>query len=313
MDLWQLRTFRMVAETLNFTRAAQRLNLTQSAVSHQIKALEKELGEPLFVRSRHGVKLTGAGRTAFEHAERILDEAQTLRERVSGRQHEPIGKVRAAAATQAFVFLFAELFESFMLEHPGIELSFRTTVSTDQTVNDILNGTADVGFASLPVYSPTLKITELFHDELVVVVGHKHRLAGKPMTTVEEITRERLILFERGASIRRATEDFFSVAGISPELALESNDTYFIKLMVAHGLGISLLPAWAIRDEVNSGQLAQLRIEHHRLRRSVAMVSLARFQPSPTRAFLGFILRHREQLQELAQPGNNRPKGPETR
>lgn len=303
MELWQLRTFRMVADTLNFTKAAQRLNLTQSAVSHQIKALEKELGEPLFVRSRRGVKLSQAGTIAFEHAERILDEAQTLRERVSGRKHEPIGQVRAAAATQAFVFLFAGLFESFMLERPGIELSFRTTVSTDQTVNDILNGTADVGFASMPVYSPTLKVTELFHDELVLVVGHKHPLASKQVATVEEIKRERLILFERGASIRRATEDFFRVAGINPDLSLESNDTYFIKLMVAHGLGISLLPAWAIRDEVNSGQLARLRIKDYRLGRSVAMVSLARFQPSPTRAFLEFILRNKEHLQELAQPG----------
>jgi len=302
MELWQLRTFRTVAETLNFTKAAQRLNLTQSAVSHQIKALERELGEPLFIRSRRGVKLSSAGKGALEHAARILDEAQAMREQVSGRQHELTGEVRAAAATQAFVFLFAGLFESFMLEHPSVALSFRTTVSTDQTVNDILNGTADVGFASLPVYSPALRITELFKDELVVVVARKHHLAGRQNTTVEEMKRERLILFERGASIRRATEDFFRVAGINPELALESNDTYFIKLMVAHGVGISLLPSWAIRDEVNSGQLAQLRIDHHRLVRSVAMVSLARFQPSPTRSFLTFILRHREQLQMLAQP-----------
>src|ERR1051325_11006433 len=102
MELWQLRTFRIVAETLNFTRAAERLNLTQSAVSHQ-------------------------------------DEAQAMRERVSGREHSPVGRVRAAAATQAFVHLFASLFESFMRASPGVELSFRTTVSTDQTVTDILN------------------------------------------------------------------------------------------------------------------------------------------------------------------------------
>jgi DNA-binding transcriptional LysR family regulator len=304
MELWQLRTFRVVAETLNFTRAAERLHLTQSAVSHQLKALETELGEPLFIRAKRGVKLSQAGKIALEYVERILDEADNLRERIAGREHSPVGRVRAAAATQAFVHLFASLFESFMRTHESVELSFRTTVSTDQTVTDILNGAADVGFASMPVYSPALQVTELFEDELVLIVGRAHKLAAQTEATVEEIERERLILFERGASIRRATEDFFKRVRIRPELALESNDTYFIKLMVEHGLGISLLPSWAVRDEVLAGKLSQLRISGHHLRRSVAMLSLGRFQPSPTRAFLAFILRHKVSLQRTAKPGD---------
>lgn len=300
MELWQLRTFRVVAETLNFTRAAERLNLTQSAVSHQIKALEAELGEPLFIRAKRGVKLTQAGKVALEYTERILDDAQTMQEQISGRSHSPVGRVRVAAATQAFVHLFANLFESFMREHAGVELTFRTTASTDQTVTDILNGAVDVGFASLPIYSPALKVTELFEDEIVLIVGQAHKLAQRGTATVEEIESERLILFERGASIRRATESFFEQVGIRPALALESNDTYFIKLMVEHGLGISLLPSWAIRDEVTAGKLAQLHIEGHHLRRFVAMLSLGRFQPSPTRAFLSYMLRHKSELQQMA-------------
>lgn len=303
MEMSQLRTFRVVAETLSFTRASERLYLTQSAVSHQIKALETELGEPLFIRAKRGVKLSPSGKIALEYVDRILEDAEALRERLSGRTRAPTGRVRAAAATQAFVHLFAELFESFMSTHKGIDLSFRTTVSTEQTIADILNGAADVGFASLPVYSPALEVTELFEDELVLAAGHRHRLAGAREATIDEIKQERLILFERGASIRRATDDFFKRVDLRPDLALESNDTYFIKLMVEHGLGLSLLPAWAIRDEVGAGKLAQLRIAGHRLRRSVAMVSLGRFQPSPTRAFLAYILRHKARLQEMAQAG----------
>ncbi|MFN7945290.1 MAG: LysR family transcriptional regulator [Blastocatellia bacterium] len=300
MEMAQLRTFRVVAETLNFTRAAERLNLTQSAVSHQIKALEEELGEPLFIRARRAVKLSQAGKTALEYAERILDDAEALRESVAGRERSPAGRVRAAAATQAFVHLFVPLFESFMRAHPGIELSFRTTVSTEQTVADILNGAADVGFASLAVYSPALQVTKLFEDELLLIVGREHRLAGKRAATVAELQRERLILFERGASIRRATDQFFDSVGVRPDLALESNDTYFIKLMVERGIGISLLPAWTVREEIEAGRLARLHISGHRLRRSVAMVSLGRFQPSPTRAFLKFMLRHKAKLQAMA-------------
>ena len=303
MEMAQLRAFRVVAETLNFTRAAERLSLTQAAVSHQIKALETELGEPLFIRAKRGVKLTQAGKAALEYVERILDDAEAMRERVSGRERSLAGRVRAAAATQAFVHLFAGLFESFMRQHPTVELSFRTTVSTEQTINDILDGAADVGFASTPVYSPALQVTELFEDELVLVVGRNHRLAGRATATVEEVERERLILFERGASIRRATEEFFRRAQISPPSAMESNDTYFIKRMIEHGLGISLLPSWSVSDEVIAGRLTQLRVRGQRLRRTVAMLSLGRFQPTPTRAFLAFMLRHKQQMQEVATGG----------
>lgn len=302
MELSQLRTFREVAEALSFTRASQKLNLTQSAVSHQIKALERELGEPLFIRAKRGVKLSEAGRLALEYAGRILEEADALRELISGRENEPRGRVRAAAATQAFVHLFAGLFESFMREHEQIELSFRTTVSTEQTVADILGGAAEVGFASLPVYSPALQVTELFEDELVLVVGARHRLAGAREVPVGELRRERFILFEQGASIRRATDAFFSRVDLRPDLALESNDTYFIKLMVEHGLGISLMPSWAAREETRGGRLSPLRIAGHQLTRTVALVALGRFQPSPTRAFIGYVLRHKDELQQAARP-----------
>ncbi|MCI0336979.1 MAG: LysR family transcriptional regulator [Acidobacteria bacterium] len=307
MEMSQLRTFRAVAEMLNFTRAAERLNLTQSAVSHQIKALEEELGEPLFIRAKRGVKLSHSGEVALEYVERILDDAEALRERISGRESSPVGRVRVAAATQAFVHLFAPLFESFMDSHHGIDLTFRTTVSTEQTVADILNGAADVGFASVAVYSPNLQVTRLFEDELVLVVSKDHRLAKKRAATVGEIQQEKLILFERGASIRRATDHFFDQIGVRPDLALESNDTYFIKRMVERGLGASLLPVWAIRDEVLAGKLAQLQISGHRLRRSVSLVSLGRFQPSPTRAFIDYILRHKTRLQAMAE-GDKRSK-----
>jgi len=301
MELFQLRTFQEVAATLNFTRAAERLHLTQSAVSHQIKALEEELGEPLFIRAKRGVKLSEAGMVALDHARRILDESVALKERLSGGEHTPVGRVRAAAATQAFVHLFAPLFESFMRTHPGVEVSFRTTASTDQTIADIQSGAADVGFASLPVYSPALDVQELFEDELMVVVGHGHRLAGRPLATFEEIVAERFILFERGNSIRRATDEFFGRVGGEPRTALESNDTAFIKIMVERGLGISLLPAWAVRDEVRWGWLAQLRIKGHRLRRTVAILALGRFQPSPTRAFVQHTLKNRATLQTMAE------------
>jgi DNA-binding transcriptional LysR family regulator len=311
MELFQLRTFREVAETLNFTKAAQRLHLTPSAVSHQIRTLERDIGEPLFIRAKRGVKLSEAGIVALDHARRILDESEALKERFTGGEKTPVGRVRAAAATQAFVYLFAPLFESFMKAHPWVEVSFRSTASTDQTISDIQSGTADVGFASLPVYSPALKVQELFQDELVAVVGHAHRLAGRPLATVEELLAERFILFERGNSVRRATDEFFGKAGGEPRTALESNDTAFIKLMVERGFGISLLPSWAVRDEVRWGWLAQLRVKGHHLRRTVALLALGRFQPSSTRAFVQHVVKNRAALQAMAADAPGEGEAPQ--
>lgn len=300
MELWQLKTFRVIAETLNFTKAAETLNLTQSAVSHQIKALEAELGEPLFIRAKRGVILTPAGKVALEYTVRILDEAESMREKVAGREKSLVGRVRVAAATQALVYLFSPLFESFMEDNEGIELLFRTTVSTEQTVTDILNGAADVGFASLPTYSPTLQVTELVEDELVLVAGQKHRFSKLQTVKPKDLEKERWILFERGSSIRRATETFFKKLHLEPEKALESNDTYFVKLMVEKGVGVSLLPAWSVRDEVKSGKLIKTKIQGHELKRSVSMVSLKGFQPAPTREFIAYILSKKAELQTFA-------------
>jgi DNA-binding transcriptional LysR family regulator len=145
-------------------------------------------------------------------------------------------------------------------------------------------------------------VTQLFEDELVLVVGPRHKLAGRRSVEVGEIKRERFILFEHGASIRRASDAFFKRIELRPETALESNDTYFVKLMVAHGLGLSLMPAWAVREEVETGRLTCLRIEGHELTRSVACVALARFQSAPTRAFIAYILARRDELQRMARP-----------
>lgn len=304
MKLWQLRTFVAVAENLNFTKASEKLNLTQSAISHQIKALEEELRVPLFIRGKRGVILTEAGEIALEHAEIILKQAEEMREKVVGRDKSLVGRVRVAAATQALVFLFAPLFEDFMDANESIELVFRTTVSTEQTVEDILNGVADVGFASLAVYSPTLQVTELFEDELVLAVGKKHKFAKLEKVSVAELEKERWILFERGASIRRATDDFFKKVKIEPATALESNDTYFVKLMIEHGLGVSLLPSWAVREEIESKKLAQVKIAGHELNRAVAMVALKGAKTAPIREFIKFIIDQKEKLQKLALTNN---------
>ena len=295
-----MRTFCAIAETLNFTKASEKLQLTQSAVSHQIRSLEDELGVKLFLRGKRGVRLTDAGKAAVEFARGILADADAMREEVAGRERALVGRVRVAAATQALVHLFAPLFEEFMDANESVELIFRTTVSTEQTIADILEGVSDVGFASMAVYSPMLQITELFTDDLILVVGKKHRLAAKRSVPIQELEGERWILFERGASIRRATDQFFKRVQVKPEKALESNDTYFVKLMIEHGLGIALMPLWSVREEIRSGKLAGAEIAGEKITRSVSMLSLKGSRSASIRAFIDYMIQGKERLQAAA-------------
>ena len=315
MELTQLRTFREVAETLNFTRAAERLHLTQSAVSHQIKALEQELGEPLFIRAKRGVRLSEAGKAALDYARRILDETDALKDRLSGGERTPEGRVRAAAATQAFVHLFAPLFECVHahLSRGRRDLPHHLEHRPDPGRPAERRGRRGVRVPPRLLAGPPGRRSSS-RTSSSWWWATAHRLADHPAASLEDLKNDRLILFERGNSIRRATDQFFHKVGVEPTTALESNDTAFIKLMVERGLGISLLPAWAVRDEVRWGWLAQLRIKGHRLRRTVAILSLGKFQPTPTRAFVEFMGKNRAGLQAMAEgepmEGTHRPAVP---
>ena len=131
--------------------------------------------------------------------------------------------------------------------------------------------------------------------------GKKHRLANAKSVSHQELQNEKWIIFERGSSIRRATDSFFKKNKLEPEKSLESNDTYFVKLMIEKGVGVSLLPAWAVSNEVKSGKLTRVNIESDELKRSVSMVSLKGLQPAPTRQFISYIMSQKDKLGLLAK------------
>jgi len=300
MELRQLEAFRAIAETGSFTRAAARLNLTQSAISQQIKALEDELGEPLFARTKRSVKLSPSGEVALRQVDIILSSVRELKGQFQAHRHLACGRLRVAAASQAIAHLFAPFYGEFKKSFSQIELSFRTTISTRETIEEVLANAVDVGFASLPVNSPELEVEPLFEDELALVVGSAHPFARASSVTVERLRSERFILYEPGTSIRQTTDSFFQQAQLAPEVAMESNDTDFINGMVKIGLGISFMPRWAVVEDIKRGDLKAVRVKGWKMRRSVAMVWLKRYQPAAVKTFLNFMRAHSKALQKRA-------------
>ncbi len=302
MEFRQLEILRAVAETRNFTRAGERLGLSQSAVSQQIKALEEELGEPLLVRTSRRVEVSRGGELVLEHAARIFAELEEIRAAFKGADMLSASRLRVALATQALVHLFSPLCAEFIGRYPQVELSFRTTANTNETIEQVRANAADVGFASLPIRSRELKIERLFDDELILVVSKEHDFAKRSLIEATELARERFVLYEQNVSIRQVTDAFFEKVEIEPVVAVESNDTDFILQMVAKGIGISFLPSWAVTEGLRKDRLRAISVVGHDLRRSVAICHLKSNPSAAVRAFLTFLRQHQKEIQQAARP-----------
>jgi DNA-binding transcriptional LysR family regulator len=302
MELRQLEILRAVAETRNFTRAGERLGLTQSAVSQQIKALEEELGEPLLVRTSKRVEVSRGGEKVLEHAEQIFAKLREIRGTFKGTDTLAASRLRVAVATQALVHLFSPICAEFIRRYPQVELFFRTTANTNETIKQIRSNTADVGFASLPIRSRELKVERLFDDELVLTVSRAHGFAKRAFVEANDLTGQRFILYEQNVSVRQVTDTFFQHVAIEPVVAAESNDTDFILQMVAENVGIAFLPAWAVADELHKNRVRAITVSNHPLRRSVAICHLKSNPSAAVRVFLSFLRQHREAIQRAAQP-----------
>lgn len=287
MEIRQLEAFVAVADSGSFTAAGERVNLTQSTISQQIKALEEELGEALFVRGGRGVTLTAAGEQLMPHARLVLDALAEIGTLFSGPGRVPRGRLRVGAASMATAYLFAPLYERFIATHPHVQLLARATTTTDETIRQVLAGEIDVGFIAVPVSSQAVEVEHVAADEIVLVVGRNHEWASRASVTASELEGAPMIAFERGMSHRRTMDELFAEEGVTPQIVSETNDPQMVKSLVEIGLGIALIPRWAVSSEIADGRLHVLSLDGYSLVRNVSMIYLKR-HTSAVRAFVEF-------------------------
>ena len=261
MDLWQLRTFRVLAKTLHFTRAAEELNLSQPAVSHQIKALEREVGEILFLRDKDGVLLTKAGQTMFEHAIKILDVADEMRLEISGNKEALSGKVILGAATRGLSNSFPLIYREFKKIHKDIEIVFQLENRLDELVGKVRSGAIDIGMISHDLDFTGLVLMPYGEYELLLTVGRNHRFAKMKEISLEDLRNEEWVLFETGSLLRKTIEDNLAKDGIIPKIGYETNDGSLVVSMIAHDNRISFLPEWGVLNDLENGNLIAVKIK----------------------------------------------------
>jgi DNA-binding transcriptional LysR family regulator len=254
----QLRTFRTVARTLSFTRAAAELGYVQSNVTAQIKTLESELGVPLFDRLGRKVVLTDAGRVLLRYAERILDLSEEAREAVAD-DGEPTGTLVIGASPSLSAYRLPRLLRRFGRRFPRVKLSFRPTPH-EELGSRVADGSLDVAFLlEGPVRSASLRSEELAEERLVVLAPPDHPLAGSTRVSPADLAGEQILLTEPGCNYRLMFERELAEAGVEPAATLGFDGVETVKQCVAAGMGIAMLPAVTVEAELERGELAALR------------------------------------------------------
>jgi DNA-binding transcriptional LysR family regulator len=258
MDLARIEAFVQVARTGAISRAAESLFVTQPAVTSRIQSLERSLGAELFTRSRHGSRLTDAGRALLPHAERVLAALRQGRAAVDQVRTGAAGSLTIGAAPAVSTYVLPAMLHRFQAGHPEVRLSVRSGHS-EEVLEMVLREEVEIGLMR-PIQHPDVTATLLYEDELVLVVHRGHRFAAAGHVRMAQLGTEHLILFDRTSSYHELTSAIVRQAGIAPRGQLEVDNIDAAKRMVEQRLGIALLPRTSVQAEVGSGRLVPVKL-----------------------------------------------------
>jgi DNA-binding transcriptional LysR family regulator len=256
MQLAQVEGFLEVARRANLSRAAEALFITQPALTARLRALEAEVGSPLFRRGRRGMTLTDAGRAFLPYAERAL---RALQDGASAIERLPVPEELVLGAAPAIsTYVLPDLLVRFEAANPAVRLSVRTGHS-EEILAMAVRGDVEVGLVR-ELHHPALETLALYDDELILVVEPRHPLAHHRRVTLDRLRDARLILFDRTSSYYDLTSALFRPAGSLPRGVLELDHIDAAKQMVLAGLGVALLPTTAVAGELRDGSLRRLQL-----------------------------------------------------
>jgi DNA-binding transcriptional LysR family regulator len=296
MDIRELRTFIAAAETGSFTRAGGRLQISQSAVSQQIRLLEESVGAPLFTRRAREVSLTQAGSVLLPYARQIVAKLDEARAVVSDYETLGRGRVVIGAGGAVCHHLLPQLLKEFSERFAKVEIQVMSGFS-NETMQRTVDGSVDLGIVVLPLQHAGVVTTELGRDELVAIAPPRHRWAELTRVRARDFVDEPLVVYERNSHTFRIIERFLLEEGIFPRFAMEISDLEAVKRMVEGGLGVAVMATWMIREEIERRSLVARPVGARGLHRSWGM--LHRANEALTASQKGFLSICRTRFPEL--------------
>ena len=281
-----VRTLQAIAHSGSFSRAGESLHLSQPAISHHVRHLERVVGVPLLVRRGRRASPTEAGAVLLEHAGRafkVLDEAREVIQRLQGRV---AGRVTVGTGATASIYLLPALLRRLRARHPELELVV-VTGNAGEIASEVSRGELDVGVVTLPVPAARgLLVSPFYVDRLVAIAPPDRRWRRRAPMTAAELAREPVILYERGGTIRRVVDDWFRRGRATPRVAMELGNAEATKKLVGAGLGLSVVSEVAVKADARAGALNLIPLRPALYRR-IGIVR--RRDRSPRPALLAFM------------------------
>ncbi|HSW12547.1 MAG TPA: LysR family transcriptional regulator [Solimonas sp.] len=289
MNLNHLAIFQAVAASNSISRGAQRLHISQSAVSKQIGEFERALGVSLLDRLPRGVRTTEAGRLLLGYANRLFALEAEAEQALGDLQQLRRGRLAIGASRTIGGYMLPETLAAFRQHHPGVELSLQVE-NTQAIESKLLAGEIDIGFAEGVVSSEQLDYQVFAQDELVLIAAPRHPLAGRAPLSLAALAESPLLMHEVGSGTRAVTERALAAKNLRLRPAMTLASTEAIKHTVATGVALAFLSSQAIRTELRAQSLVVLPVKGLRILRPLYRVQLKSAWLSPALdAFLDFL------------------------
>ena len=290
MELHQLRYAVAVADTGNFTRAAEKTHVTQPSLSQQILNLEREIGHKLFHRLGRKAVLTEAGAVFLERARRILFEIENASKELS--DHPALDRrITIGAIPTVAPYLLVPLIARCRKEHPNLTIHLREDFRSD-LVRAVADGDLDLAIVSLPVKDHRLSIEPRMTEPLLLIVGKHHPFASRTEISVADLAEETFVTMGDSSTLAGQIRSFFGDHNFAPRIGYRCAQVATLKAFVAMGAGISILPQ-VDRLPEDGDTLTYLRLAGSAPKRELVLVRhLQRYQSRGAEQFLGILREH---------------------
>jgi DNA-binding transcriptional LysR family regulator len=300
LETRQLLAFKTIIEAGGFTKAARQLHLTQSALSHQIKTLETQLGTQVFARIGKRVTLTQAGEVLLRYALPVLRQLLEARQTLAQLQEPGYGRLRVSSATYTCYQILPYVLREFHTGYPHVEL-FVSAEYTNKAVEGLLGGDLDLGVFVLPSSTDGLSLEQLSQDELVVIVAPSHPWARRQRVQWSDLATQMLITYDRASETVQKIQRELHDRGITMKETMEVRHGPAVMEMVKVGLGVALVPRWVVREDIQAGSLIPLSLGRGGVKRQW-VIAHVRGAPLPAYSQTFIQLCHKWFPQLMADP-----------
>lgn len=273
MEIRHLRLVKEVAEKGSLTKAMDRLFLSQSALSHQLKEIESQLGAPLFHRINKKLVLTGAGKIVLSSAEKILAELEQAEMSVKKYISGDVGTLRVATECYTCYHWLPSLMNDFNKEFPKVEIEIFPQLNSEP-VQHVLDGKLDIAIVSDEVKNPNITCTPLFTDELMALVPSNHPWTKKKYVAARDFASQTVIIHSYPLETVTLFTDVLIPAGVQPKKVIPIQITDAIVEMVRAGMGVKVIAKWIIEPYLQDKRLAVVPVTKKGLLRTWYVISL---------------------------------------